>query len=85
MLPKDRYRQTILEDIKTEFEPKTEPAIYLIIDGHVNKSALAVLKKDTAWLFKCCNINSKRDIKDIILAEYTACNKVKIHYKIDKL
>lgn len=81
VLPKDRYRQTILEDIKTEFEPKTEPAIYLIIDGNVNKSALAVLNKDTAWLFNCCEIKSKHDLKNVILAEHIEGDQVKIHYK----
>lgn len=81
VLPKDKYRQTIKQDLSSNFQPKSEPAKYIIIDGKVNKSVLAVIKKDEKWLFKTCKINSKKQLKNIILAEHIKDDNIIIHYK----
>lgn len=84
VLAKDQYAQPTKQDLGVKIQPQIEPAKYLIIDGKINKTVLTVLKKDINWLYKKCNIINKKELKSIILAEYTDSQKIALHYKINK-
>ena len=66
-------------DIKLEQASLTN---YLIIDGRISFSGLNEINKDCDWLYKKLNINSKEDLKQIILASYDdKLKKFDVHYK----
>lgn len=79
VLPKSAFSNALKGDILDNCE-QTEPAKYVIIDGQINKTALQVLHKDENWLRAKCKITSKKDLKNIILAEYTH-GEVVVHFK----
>lgn len=69
ILPKSSQKPTVAEDIKLNLPPASLP-YYMVIDGRISFSSLTELKKDTAWLFSKLNIQTKAELKNIILAIY---------------
>lgn len=69
ILPKSSQKPTVAEDIKLSLPPASLPC-YMVIDGRISFSSLTELKKDTAWLFSKLNIQTKAELKKIILAIY---------------
>ncbi len=81
ILPDSRFSPVVLKDIKQEFNSSSTPK-YLIIDGHIDKSSLDSINKDISWLKEKCSIKYKKDLYNIILAEYNDTkDEVIIHYK----
>ncbi len=69
VLPKSEQKPVVCEDLKI----KTEKALLpqnIIVDGQVSQFALKEIGKDIAWLYFKLNINSKKDLKNILLAIY---------------
>lgn len=83
VLPKDAFSPAVKCDVTSNCKNVNEPSKYVIIDGRINHTVLAVLHKDEQWLKNKCKIQNKKDLKDIILAEYIN-NKIIIHYKNKK-
>lgn len=82
ILPKGHERPTKAEDFKNLKIEKASPSSYIIIDGKINYNELNQLNKNKDWLYKKCNIKSKQDLKNIILAEYIQdINSFNIHTK----
>lgn len=81
ILPKSESRPALYKDVSNHRPKRAEPAHYLIIDGHINFTTLATLGKDKNWLFAKCNINNKKQLKNIVLAEYLPTGKINIHLK----
>lgn len=84
VLPKEQYASATKGDLNKNFSHDTTPAKYLIIDGSIDKTTLQSLNKDNDWLFKICKIESKKELKNIILAEYLGEDKACIHWKNKK-
>lgn len=80
VLPKSAFSNVLRGDVLNNCDKLSEPAKYVIIDGQINKTALQVLHKDKQWLKDKCKIKSKKDLKNIILAEYTE-GRVVVHFK----
>lgn len=85
ILPTGPQKPTVVQD----FEIKTAPSEltkFVINDGIVDKNYLKNLNKNQEWLFKELNINSKKDLKNILVAFYDEkTKKFDIHYKNNKL
>ena len=81
VLPKSDFIPASKIDVGVKSQENSSPAKYLIIDGSVDKTALSMLGRDKDWLFKICGISSKKQLKNIILAEYIDENNVSIHKK----
>ena len=82
IMPKERKRPPVIEDLKSEIKEKAELPIYLVIDGVISWSSLNEIKKDKKWLFKKLAITKNKDLKKIILASYDECSdKVSAMYK----
>lgn len=81
VLPKKTSCPVQKGDVLKGMSEKNMPAKYLIIDGHINKTVLSQLGKDETWLKKCCDIKDKKDLKNIILAEYMGKDNILLHKK----
>lgn len=86
IMPKERKRPPVLEDVEDKIEDEAELPIYLVIDGVISRSSLNEIQKDKKWLFKKLGISKNKDLKKIILASYDEeNNKLKVTYKWLKL
>lgn len=81
ILPKSEYRQVVYKDIADNKPKRAKPAHYLIIDGQIHLTTLSTLGKDGKWLFAKCNITSKKELRNVILAQYLPSGKVSVHLK----
>lgn len=85
VLPKGNQKPVVIEDLTTK--PKIEePSLMnvLVVDGVISKSGLAEINKDKTWLFRSMKLNSKKDLKNVLLASYDEkTNAFDIHYKKD--
>lgn len=81
VLPKSDFMPASKIDVGVKSKTSSSPAKYLIIDGSVDKTVLSMLGRDRDWLFKTCGISNKKQLKNIILAEYIDENNVSIHKK----
>lgn len=85
VLPKGNQKPVVIEDLTTK--PKIEePSLMnvLVVDGVISKSGLAEINKDKAWLFRSMKLNSKKDLKNVLLASYDEkTDSFDIHYKKD--
>lgn len=81
ILPKSEYRQVVYKDVANSKPKRAKPAHYLIIDGQINLTTLSTLGKDEKWLFTKCNITSKKELRNIVLAQYLSSGKVSVHLK----
>lgn len=82
ILPRGEEKPTVVSDLIKPKIQKSSPAMYPIIDGKVNQDVLNQMQKSVNWLYKHCNIVTKKDLKNIILAEYISQdNSVIVHYK----
>lgn len=82
VLPKGEYRPPVIEDIDKSKIEKASLNNVFIVDGVLSKSGLNEAGKDREWLFKKLNIQTKKDLKNIILAVYDEKTKVvSVHYK----
>lgn len=82
VLPKGNQRPVVIEDInKSKIKTATLTDV-LIVDGAISKSGLNEINKNKEWLFKNLKIESKKDLKNIILATYDdEAQEIKVHYK----
>lgn len=85
ILPKSDYRPLIHSDIHAHTTATAQPTKYLIIDGHINYSVLSVISRDKQWLYDVCHIHTRRDLKNIILAEYISPRKIILHKKDESI
>lgn len=69
VLPKGKEKPTVVSDFQDINIEKLTPSMYPIVDGKINKDVLGQMNKDENWLYKKCNLNSKKDLKNIILAD----------------
>jgi uncharacterized membrane protein YcaP (DUF421 family) len=69
IMPKTEQKPVVAEDIGAKPKPAELP-YYLVDDGHVIFSSLRTLGYDQQWLYGKLNINSKKELKNIILAIY---------------
>lgn len=83
VLPKANQKPTVASDFGIKPD---EPSLshYMIIDGNLSYSSLTDLKKDKEWLFKRLKVSDKKELNNILLAEYVEkTDKMIIHYKIE--
>ena len=81
VLPKGSQRPVVIEDLDKKSESAQLTNI-LVVDGSVSKSGLTEINKDKKWLFKKLKIETKKDLKNIILAIYDNQTKTfSVHYK----
>lgn len=69
ILPKSEQKPVVCEDLKIKAEKSILPQ-NIIVDGQVSQFSLKEIGKDIAWLYFKLNINSKKDLKNILLAVY---------------
>lgn len=69
VLPKSEQKPVVCEDLKIKAEKSSLPQ-NIIVDGEVSQFSLKEIGKDIAWLYHKLNINSKKDLKNILLAIY---------------
>lgn len=70
-----------LEDLKI-LKQQQQLAIPLVIDGKIVLKMLGKINKDREWLFKELNAHTKRELKNILLAQYDqVTSKLEIIYK----
>ncbi len=81
ILPKPDYRPLTHRDIHAHTTAVSQPTKYLIIDGHINYTVLASISRDKQWLYEACHLHTRRDLKNIILAEYISPKKIILHKK----
>jgi len=69
IMPKTENKPVVAEDIGAKPKASALP-FYLIDDGHIIDSALRTLGKDRDWLYGRLGIETKKELKNIILAIY---------------
>ena len=69
ILPKANQKPTVVEDFNIKAE-KPSLSYYMVIDGLVSYSSLTDLNKDEEWLYDKLEIENKKQLKNIILAQY---------------
>ena len=77
IMPKGDMRPTIVKDLDIKTQ-EAELPLYLVVDGVVSNSSLREIEQDKTWLFSQLKIKNKKQLKNIILAEYDS-NKKKIN------
>lgn len=81
ILPKSNVRPVVSEDLNLHKEKSVLPQ-NVIVDGQISKFSLNFLKKDEFWLKKRLKINTKKDLKNILLAIYDEkTDKFTVHLK----
>lgn len=81
ILPKANQKPTVVSDFNIKAE-KPSLSYYMVIDGLVSYSSLTELNKDKEWLYEKLKIENKKQLKNIILAQYLDKEeKMIIHYK----
>lgn len=81
ILPKANQKPTVVEDFNIKAQ-KPSLSNYMVIDGVVSFSSLTNLNKDEDWLYEKLEIENKKQLKNIILAQYLDKeDKMIIHYK----
>lgn len=84
ILPKSEQKPVVCEDLKIKTN-KSELIENVIVDGQVSQFALKEIGKDIAWLYFKLNINSKKDLKNILLAIYNPTqDSFVVHLKNEK-
>lgn len=81
ILPVGAQKPAVAEDLNIKIEP-AQLTKFVIDDGIINKNYLKSLNKDNQWLFKKLKINSKKDLKNILVAFYDEkTGDFDVHYK----
>ncbi|MCL2570208.1 MAG: DUF421 domain-containing protein [Firmicutes bacterium] len=70
IMPKVEHKQLVVEDMNTAKPKPMRLPYYLVDDGHIIYSSLRTLEKDEAWLYQRLNIQTKKQLKNIVLAIY---------------
>ncbi len=82
VLPKGSQKPVVIKDIDGAQVKESSLNNVLIVDGVVSKSGLSEAGKNKEWLFRKLKIDSKKDLKNIILAVYDeTTNLISVHYK----
>lgn len=82
VLPKAGQRPVVLKDVDPKTKETAQLTNVLIVDGKISDSGLSEVNKDEKWLCKRLKCQTKKDLKNIILATYDADNdELEIHYK----
>ncbi len=83
VLPKGHMRPTVAEDLRQLNIEQASLPIYLVVDGEVSYSSLSEIDKDEKWLMEKLQINSTKELKQILLAIYDEqTRQVVLHKKI---
>lgn len=69
VMPKSKYSQLTAENLKLKLQKAKLPNI-VVVDGCISYSTLRTLKKDESWLFAKLKISNKKQLKNIIFAEW---------------
>lgn len=81
IMPKANQKPTVVEDFNIKAE-KPSLSYYMVIDGNISYSSLSQLNKDEDWLYSKLNVSNKKELKQIILAQYLDKeNKMIVHLK----
>ncbi|MDD4110290.1 MAG: DUF421 domain-containing protein [Clostridia bacterium] len=81
ILPIGKQKPAVAEDLNLKIQP-VQLTKFVIDDGIVDKNYLQSLNKDNQWLFKELKINSKKDLKNILVAFYDEkTGEFDVHYK----
>lgn len=84
VLPKSQQKNVVCEDLNINL-PKSKLPQNVIVDGQVSQFSLKEIGKDIAWLYKKLNIETKKDLKNILLAVYSENeDNFVIHLKNEK-
>lgn len=84
ILPIGSQKPTVAENLNIKIEP-SKLTKFVIDDGIVDKNYLKIINKDEKWLLKELNINSKKDLNNILVAFYDEqTGKFNVHYKKTK-
>lgn len=83
ILPKSHQKVVVAEDLNLKLE-RSNLVQNIVVDGQISNFSLKYLNKDKNWLYKKLKINSKKDLKNILLAIYNEDNdSFIVHYKND--
>lgn len=81
VLPKSNQKPPVMEDLKLQTS-KTILPHNIVVDGEISKTSLEILNKDKEWLMKRLKVNSKAELKNILLAIYNEDDdSFVIHFK----
>ncbi len=81
ILPKAEYLQPTVTDVGVT-KPKSNLTKFAVMDGIIDDNFLSSIGKERDWLFQKLNIQSKRDLKNILVALYDEqTNTFDVHYK----
>lgn len=84
VMPVGAQKPVVINDIDKSAVEKAELTNILIADGAVSYSGLSDIGKDMDWLFRRLKIDTKQDLKNIILATYDEkTDKFAVHRKND--
>lgn len=84
IMPKGEQTPIVRDDIDVKYQKAVLPN-YLVTDGAVSDSGLKKIGKNEAWLYKKLKINSKKQLKNVLLASYNEKEKnFEIHYRENK-
>ena len=84
VMPVGAQKPVVINDIDKSAVEKAELTNILIADGAVSYSGLSEIGKDMDWLFRRLKIDTKQDLKNIILATYDEkTDKFAVHRKND--
>lgn len=81
ILPIGSQKPTVAQDLGIK-SPPSKLTKFVINDGIIDENYLKILNKNQEWLFKELKINSKKDLKNILVAFYDEKTKsFDVHYK----
>lgn len=81
VLPKPNARPVVAQDFDIA-EQKSKIVQTLIVDGSISKFSLEQIGKDKNWVYDKLQINSKKELKQILLATYDKNNdELNVFYK----
>ncbi len=84
VLPKGNKVPVVVQDLPNAKISKSSLTNVLVVDGEISKSGLNELNKTKEWLFEKLNLESKKDLKNILLASYSEqTNQFSVHHKED--
>lgn len=82
VLPKGNQRPVVAEDLSGIKIKQAQLSNVLVVDGDISYSGLSEANKGEEWLLRRLNVNSKEELKKVILATYDSENDVlNIHTK----
>lgn len=81
VMPKGQFKPVVISDVSSKFDCAILPYV-LVVDGNISYSTLKELNKNVDWMLKKLNFFDKKQLKNIIFAEYNKnLDEIIVHYK----